>query len=155
MHMNNVCVFSLHPNCIIICKYMITVYQENRGQLLNGSLNNSSTIGNVMPPSLSPTPNNTAKQTQRNKNHNRSLLPRNITCRYDCHESLDKQWGAVVNGQWTGMIKEVLDGTADVAVAALSMTNQRYSVVDFLTGMISSRYGRSGIAWDGGGNVML
>ncbi|XP_037803358.1 probable glutamate receptor [Penaeus monodon] len=59
---------------------------------------------------------------------------------YDCHESLDKQWGAVVNGKWTGMIKEVLDGTADVAVAALSMTDQRYSVVDFLTGMISSSF---------------
>lgn len=76
-------------------------------------------------------------------------------CRYDCHESLDKQWGAVVNGKWTGMIKEVLDGTADVAVAALSMTDQRYSVVDFLTGMISSRYRQSETAWAGGRNVVI
>ncbi|ROT77379.1 putative glutamate receptor ionotropic, delta-1 [Penaeus vannamei] len=39
----------------------------------------------------------------------------------------DGQWGSVVNGLWTGMVKELSEGTADIGVAPLS------SLVELLT----------------------
>ncbi|XP_066982232.1 probable glutamate receptor [Macrobrachium rosenbergii] len=59
---------------------------------------------------------------------------------YSCHEVTDKQWGAFSNGEWTGMIGEVLDGKADIAVAPLDITLLRSQAVDFAMPLVDSGY---------------
>ncbi|XP_047488083.1 probable glutamate receptor [Penaeus chinensis] len=41
---------------------------------------------------------------------------------YTCHHVRDGQWGSKVNGKWNGMMKELLEGTADIAVSPMSIT---------------------------------
>ncbi|XP_047480180.1 probable glutamate receptor [Penaeus chinensis] len=65
----------------------------------------------------------------------RSLLPR-----YSCYRVEDGQWGSVVNGEWTGLIRDVYDGRADIAVGPLSVTRQRSDAVDFLIALMASSY---------------
>ncbi|XP_047488086.1 probable glutamate receptor [Penaeus chinensis] len=55
-----------------------------------------------------------------------------------CHRVRDGQWGSVVNGEWTGVFKELSDGTADIAVAPLSMSVVRSTKADFLIGLMVS-----------------
>ncbi|XP_063600691.1 probable glutamate receptor [Penaeus indicus] len=59
---------------------------------------------------------------------------------YTCYHVKDKQFGAFVDGRWTGMVKEVLEGTADIAVANLAITQQRSTAVQYLVGMISAGF---------------
>ncbi|XP_064106803.1 probable glutamate receptor [Macrobrachium nipponense] len=59
---------------------------------------------------------------------------------FTCHEVADKQWGAFSNGDWTGMIGEVLYGKADIAVAPLDITLLRSQAVDFIMPLVDSRY---------------
>ena len=40
-------------------------------------------------------------------------------------------WGRFIDGQWTGIIGKVVNGTADMALGYLSSTPQRETVVDF------------------------
>ncbi|XP_042892008.1 probable glutamate receptor [Penaeus japonicus] len=59
---------------------------------------------------------------------------------YTCYHVKDKQFGAFVDGKWTGMVKEVMEGTADIAVANLAITQQRSTAIQYLTGMISAGF---------------
>ncbi|XP_042873441.1 probable glutamate receptor [Penaeus japonicus] len=58
--------------------------------------------------------------------------------RSTCYRVKDGQWGAVVDGHWTGMLREVKDGEADIGVGPLGITLKRTSIVDFLFGIIAS-----------------
>ncbi|XP_042891241.1 probable glutamate receptor [Penaeus japonicus] len=57
-----------------------------------------------------------------------------------CHRVRDGQWGSVVGGEWTGMVKELSDGTADIAVAPLSISQVRSTKADFLIGLMESGF---------------
>lgn len=46
-----------------------------------------------------------------------------INCKY--------QWGRLVNGVWNGLIGTIVNGTADMALGALSANKERQLVVDF------------------------
>lgn len=46
---------------------------------------------------------------------------------YTLYNSPDGRFGGISNGQWNGMIKEILDGNADLALADFTMTSQRYA----------------------------
>ncbi|XP_065556621.1 ionotropic receptor 25a-like isoform X2 [Artemia franciscana] len=51
---------------------------------------------------------------------------------YELYESPDGLYGSLSdNGTWNGMIKEIKDQKADIALAALSVTGERKTVVDF------------------------
>ena len=53
--------------------------------------------------------------------------------KYKFHLSFDGGYGSknAETGQWNGMIRELLDHTADVAIVDLSMTSVRQEAVDF------------------------
>ncbi|XP_055341715.1 ionotropic receptor 25a-like [Paramacrobiotus metropolitanus] len=51
---------------------------------------------------------------------------------YDLYEVPDQQFGAVdENGEWNGLIRELVDKKADIALAPLSVMAERENVVDF------------------------
>ncbi|CAL4062375.1 unnamed protein product, partial [Meganyctiphanes norvegica] len=54
---------------------------------------------------------------------------------WTCIPPRDGQWGAVINNSWTGMIKDLLDGHVDIALADLDITQARSQVVDFPYGL--------------------
>ncbi|ROT84725.1 putative glutamate receptor ionotropic, delta-1 isoform X2 [Penaeus vannamei] len=58
-----------------------------------------------------------------------------------CRRVRDGQWGVEVGGEWRGMVGEVVDGTADVAVAPLAITLERSAVAEFLLNVVASSYG--------------
>ena len=49
----------------------------------------------------------------------------------DLHVAEDGFFGSFVNGTWNGMIGELIAGKADIAVATLTSTSKRSTVVDF------------------------
>ncbi|XP_047488310.1 probable glutamate receptor isoform X2 [Penaeus chinensis] len=55
---------------------------------------------------------------------------------YTCRRVRDGEWGSAIEGRWTGMIGEVSDGMAQVAIAPLSVTQKRSAVVGFLIPLI-------------------
>ncbi|XP_069974567.1 uncharacterized protein [Penaeus vannamei] len=59
---------------------------------------------------------------------------------YTCHPTRDGQWGGKVNGRWTGMIGDIVNGKADIAVASLDVTFQRSTAVDFLLPVLHTEY---------------
>ena len=50
----------------------------------------------------------------------------------------DGEWGALRNGKWTGLIKDILDNNADIIVAPISWKGGRNEAVQFLHGIKSS-----------------
>lgn len=52
----------------------------------------------------------------------------------------DGGWGSQVQGEWGGMVGELVRGEADIAVAALDITHKRSTAVDFLLGFLYSKY---------------
>ncbi|XP_063720301.1 glutamate receptor 4-like [Symsagittifera roscoffensis] len=51
---------------------------------------------------------------------------------YKIHLVRDGKYGAsMANGSWNGMVGELIDGTADIALAPLTITSERQRVVDF------------------------
>lgn len=44
----------------------------------------------------------------------------------------DRQWAAIKDGKWTGMVSTLLKGEADLALVSLTMTELRATAVDFL-----------------------
>ena len=46
--------------------------------------------------------------------------------------SREYEWGAIVNGTWSGMVGRLEKGTADIAVADITLTKDRSAVVQFL-----------------------
>ncbi|XP_047487922.1 probable glutamate receptor [Penaeus chinensis] len=59
---------------------------------------------------------------------------------YTCYEVPDNQWGSLADGQWTGLVGEVASGRADLAIASLTISKQRSTVVDFLISLAVSGY---------------
>ena len=49
----------------------------------------------------------------------------------NCKEPEDKQFGAVKNGKWTGMVGDIIEERAQIIVAGLDHTYARSQVVDF------------------------
>ncbi|XP_042873578.1 uncharacterized protein LOC122254123 [Penaeus japonicus] len=101
----------IHFRCTTLQFPPMTVLRANA----DGSVSVSGILGNVL---------NTMK----------SLM--NFT--YTCRTVKDGQFGAFVDGRWTGMVKEVMDGQADMVIANMGITQQRSTVVDFLIGTISA-----------------
>ncbi|KAK7074050.1 hypothetical protein SK128_004529 [Halocaridina rubra] len=60
---------------------------------------------------------------------------------HDTNEVRDQAWGSQLpNGTWIGMIGDVYEGRADIAIANLDITHQRSTAVDFLIGIASEKY---------------
>ncbi|ESO99692.1 hypothetical protein LOTGIDRAFT_173635 [Lottia gigantea] len=51
---------------------------------------------------------------------------------YEFVEPEDNQWGNFVNGSWDGLVGQLLRREVDMAVAELTLTTERESVVDFV-----------------------
>lgn len=58
-------------------------------------------------------------------------LAKKLQFKYVIKEVADGQYGKIQNGSWTGMIKELLDWQADLAIVDLTITKERQSAVDF------------------------
>ncbi|XP_014218148.1 ionotropic receptor 25a-like [Copidosoma floridanum] len=51
---------------------------------------------------------------------------------YDIHEAKDKDYGAMdEEGVWTGMVRELKDKTADIALGAFAVMAERENVIDY------------------------
>ncbi|XP_047487930.1 probable glutamate receptor [Penaeus chinensis] len=57
-----------------------------------------------------------------------------------CLPTSDGQWGGQENGRWTGMVGDIVNGEADIAVASLDVTFQRSTAVDFLLPVLHTEY---------------
>ena len=58
---------------------------------------------------------------------------------YKIHVVEDGNYGSLdANGQWNGMIKELLDQKADVAIGDLSINYDRETAVDFTTPFLNT-----------------
>ncbi|XP_069165791.1 glutamate receptor-like [Procambarus clarkii] len=57
-----------------------------------------------------------------------------------CERVRDGGWGSQVQGEWGGMVGELVRGEADIAIAALDITHKRSTAVDFLLGFLYSKY---------------
>lgn len=51
--------------------------------------------------------------------------------RYELYPVANNAYGSLKNGEWNGMIRELLDRKADMAIADLTITSGRQSAVDF------------------------
>ncbi|XP_067141027.1 glutamate receptor ionotropic, kainate 2-like [Centruroides vittatus] len=58
-------------------------------------------------------------------------LAEDLNFNYEIHEAGDGQYGKKENDEWNGMIRELMDGKADVALVDLTITSSREEVVDF------------------------
>lgn len=58
-------------------------------------------------------------------------LAKKLQFNYVLKEVSDGQYGKIQNGSWNGMIRELLDGKADLAIVDLTITKERQSAVDF------------------------
>lgn len=58
-------------------------------------------------------------------------LSKKLHFNYILREVADGQYGKIQNGSWTGMVRELLDWQADLAIVDLTITKERQSAVDF------------------------
>ncbi|CAL1536671.1 unnamed protein product, partial [Lymnaea stagnalis] len=58
-------------------------------------------------------------------------LSRNLNFKYVVYFVNDTNYGTYKDGNWTGMVGDVIDGTADIIAGAFSMTSERMTVLDF------------------------
>ena len=71
-----------------------------------------------------------------------NLLAADLNFEFELYEVEDKNWGnKLMNGQWTGLIQDVMTNKADFAVADLTVTKSREEAVRF-----SKAYFRAGMA---------
>ncbi|XP_069986865.1 glutamate receptor ionotropic, kainate 2 [Penaeus vannamei] len=54
---------------------------------------------------------------------------------YTCRLPPDYKWGSLENGQWNGLMKEMVSGRADVVVTSLDHNSARAKDVDFAMGL--------------------
>ncbi|XP_037787636.1 probable glutamate receptor [Penaeus monodon] len=54
---------------------------------------------------------------------------------YTCRLPPDYKWGSLENGEWNGIMKEMVAGRADVVVTSLDHNSARAKDVDFVTGL--------------------
>ena len=81
-------------------------------------------------------------------------LARHLNFTYSIATSRDGNWGSVNKdtGEWNGIIKDIIEGEADVGVALLSLTKSRSEVIDFMLPFYSDSFGffvntKSSYAW--------
>ncbi|XP_066928618.1 glutamate receptor ionotropic, NMDA 3A-like [Clytia hemisphaerica] len=53
----------------------------------------------------------------------------------------DNKWGSIENGTWNGMIKDLIDNKADIALNVMTFIEKRHEIVDFSYHFIESSYG--------------
>ena len=70
-----------------------------------------------------------------------NLLEREMGFTYDLYVVPDGAYGAIIDGRWNGMIGELVDGRADIALQSLSVTYQRLKVVEFVPYLLTSNFG--------------
>ncbi|XP_038638904.1 glutamate receptor ionotropic, delta-1-like isoform X1 [Scyliorhinus canicula] len=59
-------------------------------------------------------------------------LAKNLGFKYEIYQAVDHMYGTQLpNGSWNGMIGELINKKADIAVSAITITPERESVVDF------------------------
>ncbi|XP_067682395.1 glutamate receptor ionotropic, kainate glr-3-like [Haliotis asinina] len=58
-------------------------------------------------------------------------LAKQLNFSYTLVEPPDREWSRVLNGSWTGLVKLLIDGEADVVVAPMSVSESRASAIDF------------------------
>ncbi|XP_042861830.1 uncharacterized protein LOC122246992 [Penaeus japonicus] len=54
---------------------------------------------------------------------------------YTCRLPPDYKWGSLENGEWNGIMREMVTGRADVVVTSLDQNSARAKDVDFVTGI--------------------
>ncbi|KAL4240267.1 Glutamate receptor ionotropic [Mactra antiquata] len=52
---------------------------------------------------------------------------------YEMYEVEDREWGIEENGTWSGLIKSMLDGNADMVITSIKINHQRATAMDFST----------------------
>ncbi|XP_050720035.1 probable glutamate receptor isoform X2 [Eriocheir sinensis] len=58
-----------------------------------------------------------------------------------CFATRDGHWGALKqDGHWTGLVRDIVEGHADIAMASLDVTQQRSRAVDFLMVVMRTQY---------------
>ena len=69
-------------------------------------------------------------------------LARHLNFTYSIALSRDGQWGSVDKdtGKWNGIVRDIIDGEADIA-AALAVTKTRSEAVDFLLPFHTDNFG--------------
>ncbi|KAI8486309.1 hypothetical protein Bbelb_360250 [Branchiostoma belcheri] len=50
---------------------------------------------------------------------------------YELYHVADSKYGSNVNGTWNGMVRDLMDGNAEMAIGPISATMNRYDVIDF------------------------
>ncbi|XP_078575302.1 glutamate receptor ionotropic, NMDA 3A-like isoform X1 [Branchiostoma floridae x Branchiostoma japonicum] len=50
---------------------------------------------------------------------------------YELYHVADSKYGSNVNGTWNGMVRDLMDGKAEMAIGPISATMNRYDVIDF------------------------
>ena len=58
-------------------------------------------------------------------------LASDLDFEYTLYIVSDRTYGKVINGSWNGIIRDLMTGTAHMAVAAMSITRNRVKVIDF------------------------
>lgn len=62
--------------------------------------------------------------------------PPTLYIRYSCKLPEDRNFGIVTDdGKWTGLVRELVEGRADVVVTALDHNDNRAKAVSFLIGL--------------------
>ena len=80
-------------------------------------------------------------------------LARQLNFTYSIALSRDGQWGSVnKDGDWSGIIRDIIDGEADIAAALLAVTKTRSEVIDFMLPFYPDNFGffintQSAYAW--------
>jgi ABC-type amino acid transport substrate-binding protein len=62
----------------------------------------------------------------------------NSSTTYEFYLSPDSFYGRKSNGSWNGIVKETLDGNADLTLADFTITAERYGAIDFIPYIDSS-----------------
>ncbi|KAL5022257.1 hypothetical protein ScPMuIL_001412 [Solemya velum] len=58
-------------------------------------------------------------------------LAADMDFRYTLYIVHDETYGQIIDGEWNGMVRDLIDGTAHLAVAAFSITRSRAQAIDF------------------------
>lgn len=59
-------------------------------------------------------------------------LSESLEFTFEAYEVEDKMWGAVNKlGEWNGIIKDLMDGKADLAMTSVKITTSRVDTIDF------------------------
>ncbi|XP_064626113.1 glutamate receptor ionotropic, NMDA 3A-like [Lineus longissimus] len=67
-------------------------------------------------------------------------LSKDLNFEVELYIVADENYGAIVNGRWNGLVYDLMTGSADLAVAAFSITKSRLYVIDFSVHYFQSGY---------------